>query len=420
VARPPRGIAALASNSREVVIPAAVVGVVTGLLVALADLATIDGLLDHVRTLPLGVLAFAPLVGLALAAPLLVYVGRRASPALTDNWLKAFHDRDHDMDVRQAPGSVLSSIVTIGFGGAMGMEGLSMYLGGAVGTSIQNRLRRLFPPIDAKMLMTAGAAAGVAAIFKAPATGALFALEVPYQDDFARRKLLPALIAAATGYLGFALVHGTEPLFPVRGAPGLDARNLTGAVVLGIAAGLAARAFAWLLAAGKRIEVSLPLVPRIVGAGLVFAGLFAAGRVLTGRSLLLGPGYDCITWALSPERAVPAVLLLLVLRCVATATSVAGGGAGGLFIPLVVAGALLGRAVGGVFDALDNTLFLVIGVSAFLGAGYGVPLAAVMFVAETTGKAGFVVPALLAAVAADLTMGHHCITAYQLPREPAG
>jgi CIC family chloride channel protein len=417
VARPPRGIAALAGNSREVVIPAAIVGIITGLAVALADAITIDWLLEGIRELPVGVLAFAPLVGLAVAAVILTYLGRRASPALTDTWLRAFHDRDRDMDVRQAPGSVLGSIVTIGFGGALGMEGLALYLGGAIGTAFQHRLRRLFPPVDAKMLMTAGAAAGVAAIFKAPATGALFALEVPYQDDFARRKLLPALIAAATGYLGFALVHGTEPLFALRGAPGLDAKNITGAVVLGVAAGLAARGFALMLAAAKRVQGAAPLVLRIVGAGLTLAALFALGRALTGRSLLLGPGYDCITWALSPSRAVPAVLVLLLLRCLATATTVAGGGAGGLFIPLVVGGALLGRAVGGIFDALDNTLFLVVGVSAFLGAGYGVPLAAVMFVAETTGKAGYVVPALLAAVAADLVMGHRCITAYQLPRE---
>ena len=64
-------------------------------------------------------------------------------------------------------------------------------------------------------------------------------------------------------------------------------------------------------------------------------------------------------------------------------------------------------------QSLNTTLFVVIGVAAFLGAGYRVPLAAVMFVAETTGRPGFVVPGLLAAVAAELTMGRSSITAYQ-------
>jgi CIC family chloride channel protein len=411
------GLRSFGAHTRDILLPAAVVGLVTGLVVAAADVVTIDWLLDPIRELPIGVVAFAPLVGLILAALVLRFLARRASPGLADTWLKAFHDRDHDMDVKQAPGGVLASIVTIGFGGALGLEGLALYAGGAIGTAMQHRLRRFFNPIDAKMLMTAGAAAGVAAIFKAPATGALFALEVPYQDDFARRKLLPTLVAAAMGYVGFALVHGTEPLFPLRGTPALDATNLGGAVLLGIAAGIAARGFARLLRLAKRIQ-STPLVPRVLGAGLALAGLFALGRLLTGRNLMLGPGYDCITWALSPSRAVPAVIALLLLRCLATAVTTGGGGAGGLFVPLVVAGALLGRALGGLLDALDTRLFLVVGVSAFLGAGYRVPLAAVMFVAETTGKAGYVVPALIAAVVADIVMGRDCVTAYQLAREP--
>ena len=96
-----------------------------------------------------------------------------------------------------------------------------------------------------------------------------------------------------------------------------------------------------------------------------------------------------------------------------TTATVGGGGAGGLFIPLVVAGALTGRALGGIAHALDTNLFVVVGVAAFLGAGYRVPLAGVMFVAETTGRPGFVVPGLLAAVAAELVMGRSAVTTYQ-------
>ena len=148
------------------------------------------------------------------------------------------------------------------------------------------------------------------------------------------------------------------------------------------------------------------------------AGIFAAGQLLTGKPITIGVGYDTIGWALDLHRAIWLVLVILLLRCLATAATVAGGGVGGLFIPLVVAGALLGRAVGGVVGALDTSLFLVIGVAAFLGAGYRVPLAAVMFVAESTGRPGFVVPGLLAAVAAELVMGRSSVTTYQQPAVP--
>ena len=94
----------------------------------------------------------------------------------------------------------------------------------------------------------------------------------------------------------------------------------------------------------------------------------------------------------------------------------AGGGVGGLFIPLVIQGALVGRAVGGVFDASNDTLFPVVGMAAFLGAGYRVPLAAVVFVAEFTGQPRFVVPGLIAAVTAQLVAGTDSVSAYQRPR----
>ena len=68
----------------------------------------------------------------------------------------------------------------------------------------------------------------------------------------------------------------------------------------------------------------------------------------------------------------------------------------------------------GAVHALDTNLFVVVGVAAFLGAGYRVPLAAVTFVAETTGQPAFVVPGLLAAVAAELVMGRSSVTSLQI------
>jgi CIC family chloride channel protein len=412
--RPDR-LRGFAQRSRDVVIAAALVGIVTGLLVAGCEILTTH-LLAWVRDWPDWLVVIAPVAGLVAAALTLRYLAFRASPGLADSWLKAFHDPDHDLDVRTGPGGVLASMLTIGFGGAMGLEGLSIFAGGTIGTFVQRRMGWLFRPVDRKVLMTAGAAAGVAAIFKAPATGALFAIEVPFADDFAHRKLLPCLVAAATGYLGFAMVNGTDPLFAVHRHGTFDAISILGALALGLVAGLGARAFAWMLAGAKRIAATVALPTRIVGAAIASGGLLLAGRAATGRDLMLGPGYDCSQWAVRPARAIWLSLLVMLLRCLATGVTTAGGGAGGLFIPLVVAGALLGRAAGGIVGRVDDTMFLIVGVAAFLGAGYRVPLAAVMFVAETSGRATFVVPALLAAVVADLVMGDMCVTAYQMSR----
>jgi CBS domain-containing protein len=79
----------------------------------------------------------------------------------------------------------------------------------------------------------------------------------------------------------------------------------------------------------------------------------------------------------------------------------------------VTQGALLGAATGAVVGASDTTLFPLLGVAAFLGAGYRVPLAAVVFVAESTGRPGFVVPGLIAAASSQLLVGKASASIYQ-------
>jgi CIC family chloride channel protein len=266
---------------------------------------------------------------------------------------------------------------------------------------------------ERRTLLVAGAAAGVAAIFKAPATGAVFALEAPFQDDLARKALLPSLVGAATGYLAFASVHGTAPLLPVDSTFGFNGRDIAGALVLGVVAGIGARWFARGLREAKHFAEVTRASRRVALSGSALALLFVGMRLVAGESLTVATGYDVIAWALDPDRGIPVLLAVLALRSAATVCVVGGGGVGGVFIPLVVAGALTGSVVGHAVNELDVPLFVVIGIAAFLGAGYRVPLAAVMFVAETTGKASVVVPGLLAAVAAELMMGRSSVTNLQ-------
>lgn len=408
-----------ARRSHEVVVLAAITGALTGLAVALFDWLVVDVLLDHLFDLSPWVLAWFPLAGLALSWLALRQVARTRDSGTTDLYLKAFHDPNEPLRLREVPGRAIAAVLTAGLGGAMGLEGGSLYFGSSIGAFLQERFPRFTAGSTRQVLMVAGAAAGVAAIFKAPATGALFALEVPYKEDLARRMLLPALVSSAVGYLTFVAVNGTTPLFVVHGKVSiLSFADLAGAVALGIAAGLGARAFAELLRLAKRADARFGPWIRIVAAGLTLAALFALVWNLTDQPLTLGPGYQAIQWATSPDRALGVLAVVLVARCLATAASVAGSGVGGLFVPLVVAGALLGRIAVGVVGDANTTLFVVVGVAAFLGAGYRVPLAAVMFVAETTGRPGFIVPGLLAAVAAMLVMGRASVTTYQRSSQP--
>ena len=406
-------IFALSRRSQQVLFFAAATGLATGALVAGFEYVTREVVYEELVHAPLWVRCVAPLVGLLCAAFCVKYLGGGSS-STSEDYISNFHDRNRRLPGKPFPGRMLAAFFTLGSGGAMGYEGPSIYAGAETGTLLQSRLGRFFSRDEAKVLLVAGAAAGVAAIFRAPATGVVFALEVPYRDDLARRQLLPASIAAAAGYLTFVAFLGTEPLLPVEGSPGFGFVELGGAVALGLVSGTLARGFSVALAWIKRFTKEHDPLLLAVGAGAILAALAWASEVIFDEPYTLGAGYDTVTWSLDPTRATALVALLFVMRALASGVTLGGGGAGGLFIPLVVQGALLGSAVGGLFGDTDSTLFPLIGIAAFLGAGYRVPLAAVMFVAETTGRPGFIVPGLIAAVTAQLLMGRWSVSGNQV------
>ncbi len=403
-------------RSREVVLLAAITGVATGVAVRVFEW-FVDRCLEFVsESSSSWVPAVMPAVGLVVSAIILRYAGGRVSSATSDEYLRAFHDPSYPVRLRHVLARTAAAVATLGTGGALGLEGPSLYGGSSIGAMIQRRLPRPFRGSDHRTLLVAGAAAGVSAIFKAPATGAIFALEVPYRDDMARRALLPALVASATGYLTFVGLSNTVPVLAVSvfDVPVFQFRDLLGALLVGSTCAVGARSFAKLMRIAKGLQVrSLPI--RLAASGLTLIGLFMVSEQLTDLPLSLGSGYIVFRDWLFVEPSISLWLLIAVfaIRCLASAATTAGGGVGGVFIPLVVAGGLVGRGVAEIVHPARFTLYTLLGIAAFLGAGYRVPLAAVMFVAETTGKPNFVVPALLAAVAAELVMGGQSITAYQ-------
>lgn len=410
----PGPIDALRGRFRTVLLFAVATGAVTGLAVAGFEWLTHRQLFERLLDAPLGVQAAAPLAGLLLAAVALRYVAGGASSATTDEYIRNFHEAGTPLDLRPVPGRITAAVATLGLGGAMGYEGPSIYLGSSLGSAIQQRFRRYLSPEDAKPLLVCGAAAGVSAIFKAPATGLVFALEVLYRHDILGRMLIPAGVASAVSYLVFVAIAGTDPLFGVAGSPPFDLRDLLGAAVLGVLCGVGARAFALSLGAARRLTAAVNPFVRAAAAGAVLAGLALLSHHLFGGALTLGAGYDTLAWSYDPSRSVALVVGLLVLRTVATVTTVAGSGVGGLLIPLVIEGALVGRAVGGLLNpGTDSVFFPLVGASAFLGAGYRVPLAGVVFVAETTGRPGFIVPGLIATMVAQLFMGRGSVSDHQ-------
>jgi CIC family chloride channel protein len=391
-----------------------VLGATVGLVVSgfewLAEAA-----LHEVLHLEVWQLAIAPGIGLCLSALILRTLGFGASPSTSDEYVRAYHERNPEIRLREMPGRLLAGVATVGLGGSLGLEGPAIYTGATLGVNVRRFFERWFTRDEAKMLLTAGAAAGVAAIFRTPATGVIFALEVPYYEDVSRKALIPALLSSAASYTVFTVLIDGNPVVP-QATGGEDIQTaIIGAVIVGILAGLGARVFANVAKRAKRATQEFSLVRRLAAASVTLGALAVLSTELFHKEALsLGPGVEAMRFAISEEPGITLLFVLLGIRIVATLASIAGGGTGGLFIPLAVNGWLLGAIMGEVMGE-DSTsqLFPTLGLAAFLGAGYRAPLASVMFVAESTSVGGFVVPALIAAAAATVVSGGASVAGYQ-------
>ncbi|MEZ5230508.1 MAG: chloride channel protein, partial [Acidimicrobiales bacterium] len=186
----------------------------------------------------------------------------------------------------------------------------------------------------------------------------------------------------------------------------------------GLGAGLGGRMYAALVRRTKQLSKQTSPAVRVVVGGTALSLLALLSVQLFDQPLTLGPGVSVVEW-LAEDQTLQAVAIIFVLRIAATMTTILGGGTGGLFIPLAVQGVLLGKLVGlglsdlGV-DPNGSALLPVLGLAAFLAAGYRTPIAAVMFVAESTANSGSaVVPALIAAAVSQLVAGPHSVSAGQ-------
>ncbi|MEZ5343251.1 MAG: chloride channel protein [Acidimicrobiales bacterium] len=240
--------------------------------------------------------------------------------------------------------------------------------------------------------------------------------------------LLPSLIASATSYVTFIsmpFIHA-EPLLPGATSLKVGAGELIGAVLLGIGAGFGGRVYAWCVGKAKRFSKTRSPLLRVVAGGVTLGLLALLSDQLFDAPLSLGPGVRAVAWTEGSSelgfignQTVLLILFLFFIRALATFTTIAAGGTGGLFIPLAVQGILLGHLVQKSLEEAGITIYSeriwpILGLAAFLAAGYRTPIAAVMFVAEATGGgSAAVVPALIAAAVSQLVAGNGSVSAGQ-------
>lgn len=321
----------------------------------------------------------------------------------THTVLEAYHLTNGEVSARDTAVKPAAGMLTIGLGGSAGPEGPSLLVGGGIASAFSKHFR-----IKADLrrrLFIAGAAAGLAATFRTPLTGILFALEIPYKNDLDRETFVDATIAVIPAYLLAIAVLGSESIFGVAPATSLSLEVIGLSLLLGLICGLYAvfftKSFGWMEKASGAVR------QRFGGNAVILLGSvgLAASGLLSVYSI--GVGLHFVNALISGASFSIAVLIgIVLLKTFATATTLNFGGSGGLFFPTIVVGAGIGYIFSMVFNVNLSIMFIAVGMAGMLAGTHKILLTPVAFVVETLGGI-FAIPALLASGISYLLSGKH-------------
>jgi CIC family chloride channel protein len=404
------------SQERRRLFPKALlVGTVAGLMgvafrgaLALAD-ALRGSVVEFGHRVPLVGILFPCLFG-AFGALLGLLVVKRWAPEAAGSGiphLEAVLHRHRTMDpARVLPAKFLGGVFAISGGLALGREGPTVQMGGAVGMGVARMLK--VGPRESLTLTAAGAGAGLTAAFNAPLSGLVFVLE-ELQRDFRPTVFGAAFLAAAAADAVARIFAGQLPAFsaPSFGAPSLALLPVF--ALLGAVLGVLGVVFnRTLLATVNRFAEMTPKATLVCGVGIgALAGLvayFAPGVV--------GGGHGLAEAALAGKVSLTAIPLLLLLRFALTMGSYGTGAPGGIFAPLLVLGALTGVGLGQLtaiwFPGAVPGAFAAIGMAACFTGIVRAPLTGIVLIVEMTSSYSLMLPLLVAcfcAYAAAEVMG---------------
>jgi CIC family chloride channel protein len=327
----------------------------------------------------------------------------------TEEIIRSYHEHEGRVDMRSFVPKLVAAIATVGFGGSAALEGPSIYGGAALGSWLWTKLRRFrLNDRDRRIMLICGAAAGMSAVFRAPLTGIVFALEMPYRDDLAHEALVPSLIASVVSFVTLSSFLGATPLFNFASSGSFTRHDVYWSALLGLIVGLIAMVFVITFRRARVFFVkwNIPHWVKLAIGGLLTAlcGLLFL-CLYPGDLVPIGPNYEAVGMILGQHHSTLELLIFSALKLGATLFTLAAGGVSAMFVPLFLTGGSIGTAFAQSIHSADLGLFAAVGMASFISAGYKTPLAAVVFVAEATGAHAFIVPALIGAAVAYAASG---------------
>ena len=296
---------------------------------------------------------------------------------------------------RTVLGKFACCATSLASGIALGREGPSVHIGSGIASVIGRRLG--LSTRQVRWLIPVGASAALAAAFNTPIAAVIFSLE-EIMGDLHAPILGSVVLSSTTSWMVLHLVLGDEPLFHVAGYHLVDPAELLVYVGLGLVGGLGSVGFVRLL---LELRKAFARLPRRTAWLYPVAGGLCVGALGYFVPAVLGVGYDQVERVLNGDMLLAAVIVLAVLKIVATAVCYASGNAGGIFGPSLFIGAMMGGAVGHVAHQLFPNSTAGAGAYALVGMGTAfagiirTPLTSVLMIFEVTRNYTIIVPLMI-------------------------
>ena len=329
----------------------------------------------------------------------------------TANILHAIAKKSSFLPKDQMYTHIVTSALTVGFGGSAGLESPIVVTGSAIGSNFARTHHINYK--DRTLLLACGAAAGISAAFNSPIAGVLFALEV-LLVDVSISAFIPLIIAAATGGLLSKIILRENALLSFKSIQTFDYHNVPYYIILGLLAGFVSVYYARIY---MKIDSFLKPKKKNVYRKAVLGGIILAVLILFFPSLF-GEGYESIKTLshLHPEKLfthsilsdylsnkwllVLFIVLTMFFKTVAAAITIGSGGNGGNFAPSLFVGAYLGFAFAYTLNLLGISHapvgnFTVVAMAGILSGVFHAPLTAIFLIAEITGGYELMIPLMI-------------------------
>jgi chloride channel protein, CIC family len=361
-------------------------------------------------------LVVLPIIGLFLTVSYFSIFHKKGFKKGISQILDSIKNKSSVIEPNQTYGHIISSALTIGFGGSAGFEAPIVATGSAIGSNIARYFK--IAENERALLLASGAAAGISAIYNAPIAGVLFAIEV-LLVDMSVTAFIPLLLASATAAIVSRILFQGQLFVLITNVWNLNAIPVY--IIMGCLAGLYS-----VLIIRQTIKIN-KLFLRIsnIWIRVVIGGAILSALIFIFPSLF-GEGYFSIQSILNHEEVsilngslfnlngniiFIAILFLLVVKIYATGITISAGGNGGIFAPSVFMGGFLGYLLSSMLNStglieLNVVNFTVVGMAGVLSGVIKIPLTAVFLIAEITGGYVLFVPLMIVSAISYFISSH--------------